>query len=528
MYEKYGGKIPKKYTQKLSRKDKKRQIKNIKTAKKAYKNKKYVDRPKLKSYKNKKSSWTQQFHKKYPGVTSIRDISKKTKIPEGELREVLKKGRGAYYSSGSRPNQTAESWGRARMYSYILGGPTRKYDKAITEKYKKQRIKLKNNKTVGGRWDFWNKSPQSIKIDPNEEEEWKKRQYSQLRKDRSAPSMRMKLKEDEFNKMAKKKFGDLELNRLNELELDRLDDQQFLTPVNSINTNDDELINSSFKTVNDFEDDDELINSSFKTVNDFEDDDELIGDGDLDYEYMDTAANELKQENQMISEDFQKEEIKYNLTNLKNNFDNFYNTGIDVIMPLTKDICNFLDLGFMKKMMCNQYSGYNIHFNWNSDILVCNNITDNNRNSILNDWKLMKMLNKFQNYSGEELTNEGILKLTCDNINTTMFGFNDGGWPLPLPDGQQFHPQNLEYTQLYINSSEYTESDSREILYLQLHGFGKTMSLILDFRELFQVLQETKPSKIPLEIKPEFTISYCNLYDTIPLCEENCDKCLTF
>ena len=36
---KNGGKIPKKYTQKLSRKDKKKQIKNIKTTKKAYKNK---------------------------------------------------------------------------------------------------------------------------------------------------------------------------------------------------------------------------------------------------------------------------------------------------------------------------------------------------------------------------------------------------------------------------------------------------------------------------------------------------------
>ena len=52
------------------------------------------------------------------------------------LQEVKKKGMGAYYSSGSRPNQTAQSWGKARMYSYILGGPTRKYDKHITLKYK--------------------------------------------------------------------------------------------------------------------------------------------------------------------------------------------------------------------------------------------------------------------------------------------------------------------------------------------------------------------------------------------------------
>ena len=52
------------------------------------------------------------------------------------LKAVKKKGMGAYYSSGSRPNQTAESWGKARMYSYILGGPTRKIDKHITDEYK--------------------------------------------------------------------------------------------------------------------------------------------------------------------------------------------------------------------------------------------------------------------------------------------------------------------------------------------------------------------------------------------------------
>ena len=128
-------KIHKKYTKGLSKSDKKQQLKNIRTAKKAYKNKKYIDRPKLKSYKNKKSSWAEKFKQKYGDITKIKDISKATGIPEGALNAVLKKGRGAYYSSGSRPNQTAESWGRARMYSYIMGGPTRKYDQEITKKY---------------------------------------------------------------------------------------------------------------------------------------------------------------------------------------------------------------------------------------------------------------------------------------------------------------------------------------------------------------------------------------------------------
>ena len=128
--------IPKKYTKGLSYKDKKKQIKNIKTAKKSYKKKKYIDRPKLKSYKNKKSSWTKKFKDKYGNITKLHEISKKTGIPKKALMAVLKKGRGAYYSSGSRPNQTAESWARARMYSYIMGGPPRKYDKEITKKFK--------------------------------------------------------------------------------------------------------------------------------------------------------------------------------------------------------------------------------------------------------------------------------------------------------------------------------------------------------------------------------------------------------
>ena len=129
------GSFPKKYTAKLSRKDKKKQLSQLKRLKKAYSQGKYLDRPKLKSYKKKESGWTAKFHKLYPEAKSIKQISKAVKIPEKALKEVIKKGKGAYYSSGSRPNQTASSWGKARMYAYILGSPTRKVDHHITEKY---------------------------------------------------------------------------------------------------------------------------------------------------------------------------------------------------------------------------------------------------------------------------------------------------------------------------------------------------------------------------------------------------------
>ena len=140
--EQFGGDLPKQYTANLSKKDKNKQIKAIKKASKDYQKGKYTSRPKLKSFKSKKSNWTRKFEKKYgEDVKTYNEISKATGIPVGALKAVVKKGMGAYYSSGSRPNQTAESWGKARMYSYIMGGPTRKVDHHITEKYN---VKFKN------------------------------------------------------------------------------------------------------------------------------------------------------------------------------------------------------------------------------------------------------------------------------------------------------------------------------------------------------------------------------------------------
>ena len=128
-------KIKKTYTKGLSKRDSNRQKKNIRTARKSYKKGKYVNRPKLKSYKKKESGWTAKFHKRHPNAKTIPQIARATGIPAKALNAVKRKGMGAYYSSGSRPNQTAHSWGMARMYSYILGGPTRKIDKEITKKY---------------------------------------------------------------------------------------------------------------------------------------------------------------------------------------------------------------------------------------------------------------------------------------------------------------------------------------------------------------------------------------------------------
>lgn len=128
--------LPKHYTARLSKKDREKQVKSIRRSSNAYKKGNYVNRPKLKSYKHKKSSWVTKFENKYgKDVKTYKDIEDVTGIPTKALKEVVKKGKGAYYSSGSRPNQTATSWGKARMYSYIMGGPTRRVDQHITDKY---------------------------------------------------------------------------------------------------------------------------------------------------------------------------------------------------------------------------------------------------------------------------------------------------------------------------------------------------------------------------------------------------------
>ena len=121
--------LPQKYVPKsLTKADREKQIKSIKEGK---------DRPKVKSFQSKRSSWVEKFEKKYGYKISNTSRISKEIISKTGIDKILDKGRGAYYSAGSRPNQTAESWARARLASVIMGGGARKVDKAIWEKYKK-------------------------------------------------------------------------------------------------------------------------------------------------------------------------------------------------------------------------------------------------------------------------------------------------------------------------------------------------------------------------------------------------------
>jgi hypothetical protein len=108
----------------LIRKDKKIQLTMLKKSRRMYKNKKYFTRKKVASFKNKKSSHIQNAQRIY-GVKTIvpnQELARKTGCSLNALNQIVKKGEGAYYSSGSRPNQTARSWGLARLASSVTGG----------------------------------------------------------------------------------------------------------------------------------------------------------------------------------------------------------------------------------------------------------------------------------------------------------------------------------------------------------------------------------------------------------------------
>ena len=120
----------------LSKKDKQKQIKMLNKSKKMYKKGKYYMRKRLPSYNNKVSKHIIDARKIYniQNITPNKELSRKTGCSLSALKQIVKKGEGAYFSSGSRPNQTAQSWGLARLASYITAGKSAAVDFNILEK----------------------------------------------------------------------------------------------------------------------------------------------------------------------------------------------------------------------------------------------------------------------------------------------------------------------------------------------------------------------------------------------------------
>jgi len=118
--------LPKQITQN----DKKTQFKMLLKSKQQYKQHKYYTRKHISSFKNKKSNHITNARKIYniKNITPNAELARKTGCKLEALKKIVNKGEGAYFSSGSRPNQTAKSWGLARLASSITAGKSAAVD----------------------------------------------------------------------------------------------------------------------------------------------------------------------------------------------------------------------------------------------------------------------------------------------------------------------------------------------------------------------------------------------------------------
>jgi hypothetical protein len=141
--ERYKRKIPRNYVPLyLSLDDLRKQLDSIVKGK---------PRPKLKSAEPeaKTSKWTEKAIARFGDGRSKEEMAKELAKGNAEREKQIKEGmdkiydRGmeAYRTSGSRPLQTPFSWGQARVYSVLFGGPARRQDRDVVKEYKIPRLK---------------------------------------------------------------------------------------------------------------------------------------------------------------------------------------------------------------------------------------------------------------------------------------------------------------------------------------------------------------------------------------------------
>jgi hypothetical protein len=115
---------------KLSKSNTIKQASLIKKSKKKYKLGNYYVREKINSFKSKPSKHVRKAMKTYKinSILPSKKLSKATGCSLTTLKKIVRKGEGAYFSSGSRPSQTPQSWGIARLASSLTGGKSAAVD----------------------------------------------------------------------------------------------------------------------------------------------------------------------------------------------------------------------------------------------------------------------------------------------------------------------------------------------------------------------------------------------------------------
>ena len=120
----------------LSKRDAKTQRRLLQKSQSLYKKHKYYTRKPLASFRSRPSKHVAAARQLYKveTVAPTKELAAKTGCTIAALKHIVRKGEGAYYSSGSRPNQTPQSWGLARLASAVTGGNAAIVDYAILEK----------------------------------------------------------------------------------------------------------------------------------------------------------------------------------------------------------------------------------------------------------------------------------------------------------------------------------------------------------------------------------------------------------
>ena len=145
-------KVPLRYLPaRLTRKDKKKQAQMLLKSRKLYKKRQYFTRKKVASFKSKPSPHVADairiYKLKQANVKPSQELVKATGCSLRALTKIVQKGEGAYFSSGSRPNQSAQSWGLARLASSVTGGKAAAVDYKIIAngcQHNKKAFKLAN------------------------------------------------------------------------------------------------------------------------------------------------------------------------------------------------------------------------------------------------------------------------------------------------------------------------------------------------------------------------------------------------
>jgi hypothetical protein len=118
----------------LTCKDKKKQGKELMKSRSLYRKGIYHSRPKISSFKSKKSHFITKAEKIYnvDKIGATDELSKATGCSKHALAKIINKGAGAYYSSGSRPASSITAGKAAAVDFKILEEGCKPKSKALT------------------------------------------------------------------------------------------------------------------------------------------------------------------------------------------------------------------------------------------------------------------------------------------------------------------------------------------------------------------------------------------------------------